>query len=95
LRLFPAGRKNEELSAEMPLKNPVVFTVLVLAVLFAAAVVTYSYGLPLLQTSQVGCRVGGGTKTLGCSTSFGTFMIWVAVGVGLAVGGIWGKFGRQ
>ncbi len=79
----------------MPLKNPVVFTILVLIVLLGAAVVTYFYGLPLLHTGQLGCRIGAGTRTLGCSTSFGTFMIWVAVVVGLAVGGIWSNFGRQ
>jgi hypothetical protein len=79
----------------MPLKNPVIFTILVLAALLGAAVVTYFYGLPLLQAGQLGCRIGGGTRTLGCSTSFGTFMIWVAVVVCLAVGGIWSKFGRQ
>jgi hypothetical protein len=33
----------------VPLKNPVIFTILVLAALFAAGIVTYIYGLPLLQ----------------------------------------------
>jgi hypothetical protein len=39
--------------------------------------------------------LGRSTKTLDCSTSFGTYMIWVTVGVGLAVGGIWSKFDRR
>jgi hypothetical protein len=79
----------------MPLKNPVIFTILVLVVLLGAGIATYFYGLPLLQSAQLGCRFGGGTRTLGCSTSFGTFMIWVSVVVGLAIGAIWSKFGRQ
>ncbi len=79
----------------MPLKNPVIFTILVLAVLLGAGIVTYAYGLPLLQGSQVGCQVGGGVRSFGCSTSFGTFMIWVVLAVGLAIGAIWSKFGQQ
>jgi hypothetical protein len=58
----------------MPLKNPVIFMILVIVVLLGAALVTYVYGLPLLQPSHMGCSFGGGTKTLGCSTSFGMFM---------------------
>ena len=79
----------------MPLKNPIIFTILVLAVLLGAGIITYIYGFPLLQKSQLGCQVGGGVKSFGCSTSFGTFMIWVVVVAGLAIGAIWSKFGRQ
>ena len=81
----------------MPLKNPVIFTILVLAVLLGASIVTYIYGLPLQQGSQLGCQdgSGGGLRAFGCSTSFGTFMSWVVVVVSLAIGGIWSKFGRQ
>jgi hypothetical protein len=76
----------------VPLKNPVIFTILVLIVLLGAGIATYFYGLPLLQGAQPGCWFGGGTRSLGCSTSFGTFMIWVSLAVGLAIGAI---FGRQ
>jgi hypothetical protein len=81
----------------VPLKNPIIFTILVLAVLLGASIVTYSYGLPLLHGSQVGCQdgSGGGLRAFGCSTSFSTFMFWVVVVVSLAIGGIWSKFGRQ
>jgi hypothetical protein len=79
----------------MPLKNPVIFMILVLAVLLAAGIVTYIYGLPLLQGSQVGCQIGGGIKSFGCSTSFGFFMVWVLIVVGFAIGAIWTKFGQQ
>jgi hypothetical protein len=79
----------------MPLKNPVIFTVLVIVVLLAAAIVTYFYGVPLLQAAHMGCRFGGGTKTLGCSTSFGLFMTWVGFGVAVAIFAVWSKFGRQ
>jgi hypothetical protein len=79
----------------MPLKNPVIFTILVFAVLLGAGIATYFYGLPLLQDAQLGCRFGGGTRTLGCSTSFGRFMTWVSLAVGLAIGAIWSKFGRR
>ena len=78
----------------MPLKNPIIFTILVLVVLLGAGIATYVYGLPLLQGSQLGCQ-GGGVRSFGCSTSFGTFMIWVTVLAGLAIGIIWSKFGRQ
>ncbi|WP_077442267.1 hypothetical protein [Rhodanobacter sp. C01] len=79
----------------MPLKNPVIFTILVIIVLLCAAIATYLYGLPLLQGAQMGCGFGGGTKTLGCSTSFGLFMTWVTFVVGVAIFAIWSKFGRQ
>lgn len=79
----------------MPLKNPVTFTILVLAVLIGASIVTYVYGFPLLEGSRIGCQVGGGVRSFGCSTSFGTFMIWVVLATGLAIGAIWSKFGRQ
>jgi len=78
----------------MPLKNPVIFTILVLVVLLGAGIATYVYGLPLLQGSQLRCQ-GAGVRSFGCSTSFGTFMIWVTVVAGLAIGIIWSKFGRQ
>ena len=81
----------------MPLKNPVIFTILVLAVLLGAGIVTYIYGPPLLQGPQLGCQdgSGGGLRAFGCSTSFGTFVAGVAVVVSLAIGAIWSKFGRQ
>jgi len=79
----------------MPLKNPVIFTVLVVAVLLAVAIVTYVYGVPLLHKAHMGCRFGGGTKTLGCSTSFGLFMTWVGFAVAVAIFAVWRKFGRQ
>jgi len=81
----------------VPLKNPIIFTTLVLVVPLGASIVTYIYGLPLLQGSQVGCQdgSGGGLRAFGCSTSFSTFMFWVVVVVSLAIGGIWSKFGRQ
>ena len=79
----------------MPLKNPIIFTILVLAVLFGAAAATYFYGLPLLQTGRPSCLFGGSIKSFGCSSSFGTFMTWVVVAVALAVGAIWTKFGQQ
>jgi hypothetical protein len=78
----------------MPLRNPVIFTILVIVVLLGAGIATYVYGLPLLQVSQMGCQ-SGGVKSFGCSTSFGTFTIWVAVVTSLAIGAIWSKFGRQ
>ncbi|MEW5836646.1 MAG: hypothetical protein AB1832_16405 [Pseudomonadota bacterium] len=69
-------------------------SVLVAAVLLAAAVVTYRYGLPRLQAANESCRFGGGTRTFGCSSSFGSFMTWVALMSCLAIGAIWNKFGR-
>lgn len=77
----------------MPLKNPVIFAILVLVVLLGAGIVTYFYGLPLLQ-GAAHCHFGGGTRTFGCSTAFGEFMTWVTVVAGLAIGAIWSKFGR-
>jgi len=81
----------------VPLKNPIIFTILVLAVLLGASIVTYIYGMPLLQGSQVGCQdgSGGGLRAFGCSTSFSMFTFWVVVVVSLAIGSIWSKFGRQ
>ena len=79
----------------MPLKNPVIFTILVLVVLLGAATAIYFYGLPLLQSNHAYCHFGGGTKSFGCSTSFGMFITGVAVVVSLAIGVIWSKFGQQ
>jgi len=78
----------------MPLKNPVIFTILVLVVLLGAGAATYFYGLPLLQGVQSVCGYGGGARTFGCSTSFGTFIVWVSIVAGLVIGAIWTKFGR-
>jgi len=84
-------------AVDVPLKNPIIFTILVLAVLVTAGIVTYIYGLPLLQGHQLGCQGsgGGGLRAFGCSTSFGKFMAGVVVAVSLAIGAIWSKFGRQ
>ena len=71
----------------MPLKNPIIFTILVLAVFFGAAAATYFYGLPLLQSEHASCHFDGGTRTFGCSTSFGTFMTWVGVLIRIAISG--------
>jgi len=79
----------------MPLKIPGIFTILVLIVLLGAGIATYFYGLPLLQGAQPSCGFGGGARTFGCSTSFGTYMVWVSIVAGLAIGAIWSKFGRQ
>lgn len=76
----------------MPLKNPIIFAILVIVVLLAAVIVTYVYGLPLLQGSAE-CHVG--VRSFGCSSSFGFFMVWVVIVVGFAIGAIWTKFGRQ
>ena len=76
----------------MPLKNPIIFTLLVLTVLLGVGIATYFFGLPLLQ-GAARCRFGGSTRAFGCSTSFG--MTGVTVVAGFAIGAIWSKFGRQ
>jgi hypothetical protein len=78
----------------MPLKNPVIFTILVLAVLIGTGMVIYIYGLPLLQDPQFGCTFGE-ADSFGCSSSFGFFMTCVVVVLGFALTAIWLKFGQQ
>jgi hypothetical protein len=75
------------------MKNPVIFTVLLLAILIGAAIMIYLCSPTFLHTDHLGCGTGGG-KSLGCSTSFGAFITGVTVVVGLAVGAAWSKFGR-
>jgi hypothetical protein len=77
------------------MKNPFAFTVSTLVVLLGASLIFYCYGLPMLTESSMGCRYGGGTKSLGCSTSFGTFMTFLGAAVALAIGVIWSRFGRH
>jgi len=78
---------------DMP-RSPFVFSILVAAVLLAATPVTYRYGLPRLQTANESCHFGDGTRSFGCSSSFGLFMTWVVLMSCLAIGAIWNKFGR-
>jgi hypothetical protein len=76
------------------MKNPLAFTIATLIVLLGAGLIFYFYGLPMLGESSIGCRSGGGGKTLGCMASFGTFMtLWFAA-VAFAIAVIWSRFGR-
>lgn len=77
------------------MKRPVAFVFSTLVVLSAAGLVFYSYGLPMLAETGIGCRFGGGTKSLGCSTSFGTFIALLSAAVALLIAGIWNRFGRD
>jgi len=76
------------------MRNPVAFTVAVLIVLLGASIIFYCYGLPMLAESSLGCHYGGGTKSFGCSTSFGTFMTILGGVVVIALVAIWNRFGR-
>lgn len=76
------------------MKRPLAFVLSTLAVLSTAGLVFYFYGLPMLAESTMGCRFGGGTKSLGCSTSFGTFITLLSAAVALLIAGIWNGFGR-
>ena len=75
------------------MKNPVAFTIGMMVVLTLAGLTFYFYGLPMLSDTSVGCRYGGGIRSFGCSTSFGTFISYLGAAVALAAGGIWSKFG--
>jgi len=75
------------------MKNPAAFTVLVIAVLLCAGAATY-FGLPLLDSAHMSCRVGGG-RTEGCSTSFGAFFTYLIAVIAVAIGVIWSRFGRN
>ena len=55
------------------MKSPVAFTIGIVTVLVLAGFIFYFYGLPMLNDLSVGCHYGGGNKSFGCSTSFGTF----------------------
>jgi hypothetical protein len=76
------------------MKNPIAFTVATLIVLLAAGLIFYFYGLPMLTASSMGCHYGGGTKSFGCSSSFGTFMTFLGGAVVIAIAAIWNRFGR-
>jgi hypothetical protein len=76
------------------MRNPVAFAISTLLVLSAAGFVVFFYGLPMLRESVEGCHFGGGTRSFGCSTSFGTLMTFLFAGVALALAGIWNRFGR-
>lgn len=67
---------------------------LTLAVLLLAAFITFQFGLPWLSSSQLGCAYAG-SKSPGCSTSFGTFIVYVAAGAAVLLGIIWGRPGRH
>ena len=76
------------------MKNPLAVTALSLLVLVGAGLAFYFYGLPMLGDNDIGCRYGGGTKSLGCSSSFGVFMTMLSAAVALLLAGIWNRFGR-
>jgi hypothetical protein len=75
------------------MKNPLAFTIWTLIVLLSAGVVVFLYGIPMLSEPAGICHYSG-TRSFGCSSSFGTFMTFLFAGVGLALGGIWTRFGR-
>ena len=75
------------------MKKPIAFILLILLVFAVASIVFYLYGLPLLN-QPAECHYGGGIKSFGCSTSFGTFMTFLGAGVILAIAVIWNRFGR-
>ena len=77
------------------MKNPWAFTILTLALLSVAALVFYCYGLPMLADNDVSCRYGGGGggKSLGCSSSLGTFLSILSGMVAICLVGIWDRFG--
>jgi uncharacterized membrane protein len=75
------------------MKNPAAFIACLTVILLCAGAAIYFFGVPLLNTSQVGCRVGGG-KTLGCSSPFGTFVTVILGLLVLSVAVAWNKFGR-
>ena len=75
------------------MKNPVAFTIGMVTVLALAGLIFYFYGLPMLNDTSVGCHYGGGTKSFGCSTPFGTFISCLGAAVAVAVSAIWGRFG--
>lgn len=76
------------------MKRPLAFTFSSLIVLSVAGLVFYFYWLPMLADGGMGCRYGGGAKSLGCSTSFGTFATLLLASVALLLAGIWNRFGR-
>ena len=76
------------------MKSPFVFIILTMIVLLSAGVIFCIYGLPMLTGSSIACHYGGGAKSFGCSTSFGTFMTYLGVALALAIGAIWSRFGR-
>jgi hypothetical protein len=75
------------------MKNPVALILSLMVVFLCAGAAIYFVGLPLFHDPQVSCRVGGG-KTLGCSSSFGTFITIVLGLLILSTAIIWNKFGR-
>ena len=78
------------------MKLRVIPSVLTLGVLLLAAFVAYRFGLPELDNSHVGCAYGGGGgKSLGCSTSFGSFIVYVVAGAAIVIGLIWSRPGRH
>lgn len=75
------------------MKNSIAFLSWTCVVLLAAGFITYFYGIPMLSESGNTCHYIG-TRSFGCTSSFGTFMTFLSAGVALAIGGLWSRFGR-
>lgn len=84
------GKKFIELAS---MKSPVVFLLLTFFVLAVASFICFIYGLPLLN-QPAECDYGGGLKSFGCATPFGTFMTFLSGGAALTIAAIWNRFGR-
>ncbi len=75
------------------MKRPLALSFSLLVIFIVAGTIAYRYGVPLLHDSNVTCKVGPG-KSMGCHTAIGNFAIVWFMGVGLAVGAAWSRFGR-
>jgi hypothetical protein len=75
------------------MRNPRAFYSLTLVVMIIAGLLTWLYGVPMLSEPVRPCHYAGITS-FGCSSPFGTFMGYLSMGVALAIGGIWTRFGR-
>lgn len=75
------------------MRRPVPFVLCLLVILAAASVITYYFGMRLLHDTSITCKAGPG-KSVGCYTGLGAFGSALIMGVALAVGAAWSRFGR-
>lgn len=74
------------------MKSRITFALTVILVLAAVSALLYFVGIPLFESSTVSCRYGGGGgKTLGCSTPFGTFVTLIGAAAALAIVLAWNR----
>jgi hypothetical protein len=74
-------------------KNPILFSTLVILTVGGAGLIEYKFGLPKLTGNTMTCgQFGSEAGLFGCGSGFGEFTTMLAVGVVVVIAILWKLF---